>query len=153
MKSYFDFLPINFVIMMINTDPAAKDKFNEYPEAIKEKLWTLRRIILEAASRIEAIEAVEETLKWGEPSYIVKGGSTIRMDWKAKKPDQYAMYFSCQTTLVETFKAIYGNTFQYEKNRAIVFPLDAVIAEEELSHCVSLALTYHKVKHLPLLGV
>ena len=43
----------------------------------------------------DLLKELEETLKWGEPSYLVKKGSTIRMDWKSKAPNQYAMYFKC----------------------------------------------------------
>jgi hypothetical protein len=138
--------------MKITTNPKVETKFNDYPEAIREKLTNLRRIILETANEIDSINELEETLKWGEPSYLVKKGSTIRIDWKKKNPDQYAVYFKCTSKLVLTFKEVYGNIFQYENNRAILFKMDELISEKELKHCISLALTYHKVKHLPLLG-
>ena len=64
---------------------------------------------------------MEETLKWGEPSYLTKSGSTIRMDWKRKSPHQYALYFNCNTSLVDTFKALYRSFFTFEGKRAIVF--------------------------------
>ena len=92
-------------------------------------------------------------MKWGEPSYLVKKGSTIRMDWKAKSPDQYAMYFKCTSKLVPTFREVYGETFSYENNRAIVFGLDDEIPEAELKVCIGLALQYHLLKEKPRLGV
>ncbi len=138
--------------MNITTNPQVETKFSNYPPNIKAKLLNLRRIILETAEGIDSIQELEETLKWGEPSYLVKKGSTVRMDWKEKTPNQYAIYFKCTSKLVSTFKVVYGDTFNYEKNRAIVFKLDEEVPEEILSHCVALALTYHQVKHLPLLG-
>ena len=36
--------------------------------------------------------------------------------------------------------------------RAIVFGETDEFPVDELKHCISLALTYHRVKHLPLLG-
>ncbi|MEM7654913.1 MAG: hypothetical protein AAF399_02195 [Bacteroidota bacterium] len=84
--------------------------------------------------------------------YLVKKGSTLRMDWKPAKPDQYALYFKCTSLLVSTFQELYPDTFRYEKTRAIIFDLEEVVPEAELRHCISLALTYHRVKHLPLLG-
>ena len=138
--------------MKITTNPKVETKFNEYPEEIKAKLINLRRIILETASEIESIQALEETLKWNEPSYLVKKGSTVRIDWKKKTPEQYAVYFKCTSKLVLTFKELYGNQFNYENNRAILFKMNDIIPEKELKHCISLALTYHKIKHLPLLG-
>lgn len=96
---------------------------------------------------------MEETLKWGEPSYLVKKGSTIRIDWKSKAPNQYAIYFKCTSSLVETFKVIFGDLFKYEKTRAIVFELDEqVVATEELKICIAMALQYHNLKNKLLLG-
>lgn len=95
---------------------------------------------------------VEETLKWGEASYLVKGGSAIRIDWKPKVPDVIKVFFHCQTRLVETFKEIYRTEFVYEGKRAILIPLNTNINQLPLKHCIELALKYHQIKHLPLLG-
>lgn len=89
---------------------------------------------------------MEETLKWGQPSYLTtqsKSGSTIRIDLVKSQEGQYAIYFHCQTTLVETFKEIYRNKFKYEGNRSIVFRENDAVPVKELGHCISLALTYH----------
>lgn len=126
---------------------------SKYPEDIQEKLNFLRSLILETASEIESIYKIEETLKWGEPSYTTKNGSTIRIDWKEKYPNQYAMYFHCKTKLVDTFKERYKNKFKYEGNRAIIFNVTDKIPVEELKHCIALSLTYHDIKHLPMLGI
>jgi hypothetical protein len=83
----------------------------------------------------------------------VKKGSTIRIDWKKNKPDQYAVFFKCTSKLVPTFREVYHDLFKYEGNRAIIFQLDDKIPEAELKKCISVGLTYHKVKHLPLLGL
>ena len=72
-------------------NPEVKKIFNNYPKNIKWKLENLRNLIIETASEIKNITEIEETLKWGEPSYMVKNGSTIRIDWKSKTPDQYAI--------------------------------------------------------------
>lgn len=137
--------------LTINKNPEVAIKFKSYPKAIAPKLNYLRELILETASE-SAIEELEETLKWGEPSYLAKKGSTLRMDWKAKTPNQYAMYFKCTSKLVETFREVYGDIFNYEKNRAIVFDLEDEVPKEELKECIRLALNYHSLKHLPLLG-
>jgi hypothetical protein len=75
------------------------------------------------------------------------------MDWKPKFPDQYSIYFKCTSRLVETFKKVYGNKFEFEGNRAIVFQLDDKIPKNELKSCIKAALTYHKIKHLATLGL
>ncbi|MFZ1320306.1 MAG: DUF1801 domain-containing protein [Ignavibacteria bacterium] len=135
----------------INTDPRVELKFQTYPKKVKSKLNHLRSLIIDTAEEIESIKEIEETLKWGEPSYLVKNGSTIRIDWKSKTPDQYAMYFKCTSKLIPTFKAIFKDKFLYENNRAIVFKLNGKISESELKQCITMALTYHKIKHLPLM--
>ena len=139
--------------MKIISNPKVETKFNEYPKVIKTKLANLRRLILQTAEEIDSIEELEETLKWNEPSYLVKKGSTVRIDWKAKTPNQYAMYFKCTSKLVPTFKAVFGNTFKYEKNRAILFDINDEIPEKELKICIESALKYHTVKNQPLLGI
>ena len=112
----------------------------------------LRKLVLEVAENIQGLEKLEETLKWGEPAYITKHGSTLRMDWKAKNPDQYAMYFQCTSQLVPTFRFLYPEKLKFEGNRAVVFDLKEEIPEKEVKHCISMALQYHKLKHLPMLG-
>ena len=139
--------------MELTSNPKVKDVFNSYPKFVKHKLLHLRGLVLEAASEIDGLEKLEETLKWGEPSYLTKYGSTVRMDWKEKTPEQFAIYFKCTSSLVPTFKSIYKDKFNFEGNRAIVFRLNDKIPDTELKHCLSMALTYHKIKHLPLLGV
>lgn len=138
--------------MELVSDPKVKDVFKKYPKNVKEQLLNLRELILNTATDINGLVELEETLKWGEPSYLTKHGSTLRIDWKEKTPDQIAMYFKCTSKLVPTFKKIYGNIFNFEGNRALLFKLDNHIPEKELKHCIAMALTYHKIKHLPLLG-
>ena len=127
------------------------EKFDAYPPAIARKLKIIRALILSEVKR-NALGEVEETLKWGEPSYLTKSGSTIRIDWKPSNPDQYAMYFHCRTRLVDTFKELYRDKLKFEGNRAIVFDISDKIPVNELSYCILLSLTYHQRKHLPMLG-
>jgi hypothetical protein len=136
----------------IKSDPKVAGVFDNYPVHVKERLLFLRDLIINAASEIDGLNYLEETLKWGEPSYLTKFGSTVRMDWKEKTPEQFAIYFKCTSMLVPTFKILYNGLFTFERKRAIVFNLEDKIPVKELKQCISLALTYHKVKHLPLLG-
>jgi hypothetical protein len=139
--------------LQIDSHPSVKLVFDKYPEEVRTQLIRLRELVLESARELDGISTLEETLKWGEPSYLVKKGSTIRMDWKPKAPDQYAMYFKCTSRLVETFKTVYGDLFDYEGTRAIVFKQNEKITVQELKQCIKAALRYHKIKHLPTLGI
>ncbi|MBQ4864166.1 DUF1801 domain-containing protein [Pseudoalteromonas sp. MMG013] len=127
------------------------DKFNAYPDDICLKLTYLRRLIVNTATELSA-GVLEETLKWGEPSFKVKSGTAIRLDWKNTSPDSYFLFFNCNTKLVDTFRQLYPNELQYQGNRAIVLNRSQAIPEQAITHCIKLALTYHKIKHLPLLG-
>jgi len=139
--------------LKVHKDPRVSDKFKSYPDKIRPKINMLRSLILEAATELEQVSEIEETLKWGEPSYLTKKGSTVRIDWKSKTPDQYAIYFKCTSKLVSTFKEVYGDTFRYEKNRAILFGLGDDVPQKELKKCISAALQYHNVKLLADLGM
>jgi hypothetical protein len=139
--------------LKIKTNPEVEEVFNHYPEPIREKMVNLRRLILEVAEESEGITDLEETLKWGEPSYLVKNGSTIRIDWKKDKPYQYAMYFKCTSKLVPAFKLFFNDKMNFEENRAILFQMEDNIPEIELKKCITAALLYHKVKTLPSLGI
>ena len=139
--------------LKVTTHPDFENRIQNYPLDIKEKMQGLRTLVVEAASEVEGITHLEETLKWGEPSFVTKQGSTLRMDWKTKSPNQYAFYFQCTTKLVHTFRLVFANTFAFEGNRAILLPIDAALPTEELKACIQAALNYHKVKHLPTLGL
>ena len=127
--------------------------FEAYPKHIRKKMLALRQLVFETAAELDDVGNVEETLKWGEPSYRAKGGSTVRMDWKQSNPTQYALYFHCQTKLVDTFKELYRNKLKFQGNRAIVFDLNDQIPVDTIKHCIELTLTYHSRKKLPMLGV
>ena len=56
---------------------------------------------------VEGVGPLTETLKWGQPSYLTQesgSGSTVRID-RLKKGDGYAIYFHCQSGLVDEFRA------------------------------------------------
>ncbi len=139
--------------LQINKNPEVDKVFVEYPDRVRPRLLFLRKLIIETAKETEGIMTLEETLKWGEPSYLTKYGSTIRIDWKPKTPDQYAVYFKCTSQLVPTFRKLFKDSFTFETNRAIVFTLSETVPSEKLKKCLAAALTYHKVKHLPMLNI
>ncbi|MBX9645826.1 MAG: DUF1801 domain-containing protein [Xanthobacteraceae bacterium] len=119
--------------------------FAAYPRPIKAKMLALRRLILDTARATKGVGALEEALKWGQPSYLTsesRSGSTVRIDQVKAEADQVAVYFHCQTDLVETFRELYPK-LRYEGNRAILLDAGEKLPEAELRHCVGLALTYH----------
>lgn len=114
------------------TDPKVEEVFTNYPSEVRDKMQMLRELVIETAEDTKGIYKLEETLKWGEPSFVTKNGSTLRIDWKEKTPNQYAMYFQCSSRLIVTFRIVFEHQFKYEGNRAIVFQLNQKIPEQEL---------------------
>mgnify|MGYP001470861587 CR=1 FL=1 len=132
-------------------DSHVKAKIALYPDEVKSQLLKIRDAIFEVAKE-ECLGEITETLKWNEPSYQSKNGSTVRIDWKEKSPSTVSVYFNCKTSLVETFKEIYRDTFHYVGNREIIFQVSEKLPMVELKACISMSLRYYEIKHLPLLG-
>ncbi|MDN3205341.1 DUF1801 domain-containing protein [Algoriphagus sediminis] len=123
-----------------------------YPKEAQKRILELRELILNTGMKTDGVNEIEEALRWGEPSYLTKKGSTIRIAWSKKQPESFSIFFKCTSQLVPTFKALYPETFHFEGNREIRFDLSDKIPQRELSHCISMALRYHSIKHIPLLG-
>lgn len=132
-------------------DIDVKKKFDAYPKQAKTRLLMIRGSILELSNK-DDIGEITETLKWGEPSYITPKGSTVRIGWNPKNIERVSVYFNCKTTLIETFREIYCDTFQFVGNREVTLPVSGEIPLMELMACISMSLRYHNIKHLPLLG-
>ena len=128
------------------SDPAVDAVFTAYPEPLKTRLLALRRLIFATARATQGVGALQETLKWGQPSYLTsetRSGSTIRIDRVKSAANQYAVYFHCQTDLVQTFRQLYPTELSYGGNRSILLNAEDDIPGPALRHCVALALTYH----------
>lgn len=120
--------------------------FRSYPKDLREKLLSVRDLIFKIAKSTEGVGDLEETLKWGQPSYLTpqtKSGSTIRIDRVSSEENVYALFFHCQTNLVETFRELFPKKMKFEGNRSILLNANDPIPTRELSVCISMALTYH----------
>ena len=119
--------------------------FDAYPANVRQAMLALRELIFDTAAGTAGVGALQETLKWGEPAYLPanKSGTTVRIDWKEKQPERYALYVHCQTTLIDTFRTLFPHDFEFEGNRAILFRLGDPLPRDALSLCIAEALTYH----------
>ena len=127
-------------------DPAVERVFARYPAKVRGSMLKLRELLFRVAANTEGVGPVEETLRWGEPAYVTsktRSGSTVRMDWKPGKPEQFALYFHCQTNLVDTFRTLFPGDFRFEGNRALVFDVGGRIPKDPVAFCISASLTYH----------
>jgi len=124
---------------------AVADVFASYPNSVRADLLAVRELIFQVASDTDGVGEVEETLKWGQPAYLTcatKSGTTIRLG-PGTAEGSYALYVHCQTTLIDTVRALYGDAFRYLKNRGVLFQ-STDRRPAELAHVVQLALTYHQ---------
>ena len=127
-------------------NPAVKTVFTNYPKKLQDKLLFLRNLVYKIAAKTEGIGELEETLKWGSPGYLTnqsKSGTTLRIDRIGSQAGKYGMFVHCQTSLVGSFKKIYGDAFDYDGNRGIILDERDDIPVKEISHFIYLALTYH----------
>lgn len=119
--------------------------FGGFKSSAREKLLTIRDMIFQQADKNKKIGPIEESLKWGQPSYvpISKCGSPIRLGIEKNTSDKIGLYVHCGTNLIETFKHIYPDEFNYRGNRGVLFDHSDGLPLEPLRHIISIALTYH----------
>lgn len=129
------------------TNADVQTVFDNYPPKLQKKLLALRQLVISTAASTTGVGLLTETLKWGEPAYLTpsKTGSTVRIGC-AKDPTSYAIYFNCNTTLVDTYRSMFPHTFKFQGNRALVFDLKDPLPTKELAFCIAMALTYHLKK-------
>lgn len=132
------------------TDPSVAQAFGAFPPAMRKRLLVLRALILSVAATTDGVGELQETLKWGEPAYLTlhsRSGSTIRLGrYRNGAPNACALYFNCNTTLVDTFRGIFPHGLRFDGNRAIVIEPDDTLDKPALALCIGAALTYHRDK-------
>lgn len=122
------------------------DAYARYPEDIRAFLMTVRAYIFEEAAKNPQVGKITETLKWNEPAYLTdqtKSGTTIRLAWKEKKPEESSLLVNCQSTLVASYKDFYGSVLTFAGSRAVIFQQGQDYPEAAIRHCIAMAQTYH----------
>lgn len=125
------------------------------PDTHRQPLLTIQAWIADEASAADA-EPVATSLKWGQPSYTVSGGTPIRLGYDDTDPKTptVSLYMHCQTQLVETFRELYPDTDQpwtWIKTRELRLPADQPLPETMIRQFIQFALTYQRRKALLLL--
>jgi len=111
--------------------------FAAFPAEVRAGLMGLRARIM-AVALAEGIP-LEETLRWGQPAYLVPKGSTLRLG--VPKAGGFALYTHCQTTLMTDFCAVCP-ALNFEGNRAVHFSVGDE-PPEAVDMLIRAALTYH----------
>ena len=126
-------------------DPAVERAFAAFPEPVRSSLLDLRETIFDTALDIPGLGPFEETLKWGQPAYLTpkyRSGTTIRLG--VPKTGGFALFVHCQTRVIPNVRAICGDVFRYDGNRAVVFEEGARPDQPALQLLIRTALTYHR---------
>ena len=107
----------------------------------------LRALIAETAAETDGVGPLEETLKWGEVSYLTSAsgsGTTVRIG-RDRASGRPAIYVNCKTDLLSRYRTLYPDSFGYDGDRGII--LGEAPDEAALKHMIALALTYHARKN------
>lgn len=124
------------------------DLLAEKPPAARKALMRLREMIYGTAASTDGVGALEETLKWGQASFLTPetgSGTTVRIDTVRNDPSRVAIFVNCQTDLLARYRELYPK-LDFDGDRAVRFPVDQPLPEGEIRHIVGLALTYHRRK-------
>jgi hypothetical protein len=119
--------------------------FEAFPPPVRRRLLEVRKLVFATAKAHDEVGSLTETLKWGEPAYLTEqtgSGSTIRLG-RVKDSEHAAILFNCKTTLIDTFRERFPNQFEYRQTRALLLNVAGALPKQELTVCLSLALTYH----------
>jgi hypothetical protein len=126
------------------SEPDVKKVYESLPASHKRYAYQVRDWIWEAVEGMDLDCNVVETLKWGEPSYLPdkpRIGSTLRIGQFDE--EHIALYFNCQTMLVENFRSMFGSEVEYSKNRAVLFNVSEPLPESIVKACASKTFRYH----------
>jgi len=129
-------------------DPDVEAAFDRHPPPLRAALLHLRDLIYAVAEQTPGTGQLVETLKWGQPAYLTekpKSGTTIRIDADTGHDADYALFVPCSTDLIETWRA-HCPDLTYGGKRSVHFRLGEPLPEDEIGHCVALAMTYHQRK-------
>ena len=133
--------------MTIFENSTIEELFLNYEEPYKTTLLEIRELIFETARQIGDVGELTESLKWGQPTYSTletKSGTPIRID--RFEDNHVAIFFNCQTILIERFRELFHEKLDFSKNRAVVLNPLQELPIIELEFCISSALLYHRKK-------
>ncbi|MEO1056065.1 MAG: DUF1801 domain-containing protein [Actinomycetota bacterium] len=114
------------------------------PSELTGLVERLRNLIYRVAFDVDAWPLVEE-LKWGQPSYRSPHGNEstpVRLGLTAG--DDVALLTHCQSSVVPEFRAVFGERFRFEGDRAVLVSDADAGHIDELADFVGRALTYRR---------
>ena len=124
--------------------PKVQSAYDAFDDAQRDIALMLRDLIFAVAADTPQAGVVEETLKWGQPSYLTprtKSGSTLRIG--TTKAGDTGIYAHCGTTIISDYVATFPGDDRIDGNRGVLFASKDEINTDRLRHLIRHALTYH----------
>jgi len=118
---------------------AAFDAFDPVPRAL---LLTLRTAIFDTAKTLP-VGRIEETLKWGQPSYATpntRAATPIRLG--VTKTGDVGVFTHCQSTVMSDFRALAPPHMRFDGNRALLLPPSKPFVINDITPLIRAALSY-----------
>ena len=116
--------------------------FDAHPAPVRARLLDLRARILDIGAALP-IGPIEESLKWGQPSYATpqtKAATPIRLG--ATKDGTPAIFTHCQSGVIGQVRAISPPGVTFDGTRALHLPLDSPPPDDIIDALIRTALTY-----------
>ncbi len=125
-------------------NPDVAHVFDAFPEVERGCLLQMRTLVFDAAARIDGVGRIEETLKWGQPSYLTpdtKSGTTLRLG--LPKSGGVGMFVHCQTRIISEFQAQFPEDFSFDGTRGVLIDPSQPLPLDKIEILIARALTYH----------
>lgn len=117
----------------------------QWSDPARDALWVCRTIYHDTASDL-GIGALDETLKWQQPSWRPvrpRTGSTLRMGWDPQLPERLAFFVDCKTDLASRMRDIYSDFGENDGQRKISADLTRPLPQDAISHLAHMTFSYH----------
>ena len=119
--------------------PAVSAAFEALEPALRAQLLDLRALIYDTAAGLD-IPPLDESLRWGQPSYTTPKSTPIRLG--ATKTGTAAIFTHCQSRVIPDFRALFPNAFTYDGTRAVHLDPSAALQKDSLQLLITAALAY-----------
>lgn len=122
-----------------------EQKLRTYPHIVSQKLRAVQALVCAISTEAQGVGTIEESLKWGQISFATarpKSGTPIRIDGDAEA-STYSIYVPCSTSLIEDFRSVHPDMFDYHGRREIRLDLNKPLPDPELTLFLTAALRYY----------
>ena len=125
---------------------AVASVYASQPEPQRASLLALRALLFDLAGQLDPVGQVDESLKWGSPSYVSttpRVGTPIRLDRVTNSDVDVGVFVHCQSRVVEHFRLVHADTYRLDGTRGLLLNAHEDLPKDAVVDFMSLVLTYH----------